>query len=66
MGGGRTAGIVNLNTRLPFDQNGFRLGFNFELNYGDMAEEVSPTANILVSNTWDTGIGRIGLLANIS
>ena len=41
---GGLSGIVNLNTRLPFDQNGFRLGFNFELNYGDMAEEVTPTA----------------------
>ena len=63
---GGLSGLVNLNTRLPFDQNGFRLGFSGELNYGDMAEEVTPTVNALVSNTWDTGIGRIGLLANFS
>jgi TonB-dependent receptor len=63
---GGLSGLVNLNTRLPFDQNGFRLGFSGELNYGDMAEEVTPTVNVLASNTWDTGIGRIGLLANFS
>jgi TonB-dependent receptor len=63
---GGLSGIVNLNTRLPFDDPGFHLGFSLELNYGDFAEEVTPVANVLVSNTWDTGIGRIGLLANFS
>jgi len=63
---GGLSGIVNLNTRLPFDDRGFHLGFSAELNYGDLAEEISPVVNILASNTWDTGIGQIGLLANFS
>jgi TonB-dependent receptor len=61
---GGLAGTVNLNTRKPFDNKGFHLGFSAEANYGDFAEEWTPTASLLVSNTWDTDFGTFGLLAS--
>jgi len=63
---GGLAGTVNLNTRKPFDSKGFHLGFDVEANYGDMEKRLSPTWSFLMSNTWDTGIGRIGLLGSAS
>ncbi len=63
---GGLAGTVNLNTRKPFDNKGFHLGFTAEGNYGDFKKKWSPTGSLFVSDTWDTGIGRFGLLGNVS
>nr|WP_232843923.1 TonB-dependent receptor [Allopontixanthobacter sediminis] len=61
---GGLAGTVNLNTRKPFDNKGFKIALSAEANYGDMAKEWTPTISGLISNQWDTGIGRIGLLVS--
>lgn len=61
---GGLAGTVNLNTRKPFDNRGFHIGGGIEANYGDFAKKWSPTGSLLISNTWETGIGTIGVLAN--
>lgn len=63
---GGIAGVVNLRTRLPFDKKGFVLAGSLELNYSDFVKQASPTAALVVSNTWDTGIGEIGLLGSVS
>jgi len=63
---GGLAGTVNLNTRKPFDSKGFHIGFDVEGSYGDLEKRLSPTWSLLVSDTWDTGIGRIGLLGSAS
>jgi TonB-dependent receptor len=63
---GGLAGTVNLNTRLPFDKRGFHFGFSAEANYSDFIKKLTPTASILVSNTWETGIGTIGLLGSFA
>jgi TonB-dependent receptor len=63
---GGLAGTVNLNTRKPFDNKGFHIAFSGEANYGDFAEEWTPTASILASNTWDTDYGTFGLLGSAS
>ena len=63
---GGLSGTVDLRTRLPFDNPGFHIGFDGELNYGDLQREISPTVSLLVSDTWNTGIGRVGLLADFS
>src|SRR5438309_3778851 len=63
---GGLAGTVNLNTRLPFDKKGLQIGFDAEANYGDMRKKWTPTGSLLVSDTWDTGIGRFGLLGDIA
>ncbi len=61
---GGLAGTVNLNTRKPFDKNGLRIAFGVEANYGDLAKEWTPNLSGLISNTWDTGIGRFGVLVS--
>jgi TonB-dependent receptor len=63
---GGLAGTVNLNTRRPFDNNGFHVGLSAEMNYGDFRKDWSPTGSFLISNTWDTGAGKIGLLGSVS
>ncbi|HEY6814097.1 MAG TPA: TonB-dependent receptor plug domain-containing protein, partial [Croceibacterium sp.] len=63
---GGLAGTVNLNTRKPFDNNGFHVAFGAEANYGDMREEWTPTFSGLLSNTWEGDYGTFGLLASAS
>ena len=59
---GGLAGTVNLNTRKAFDQPGLHVAFGVEGNYGDLRKEWTPNISGLISDTWDTGIGRIGIL----
>ncbi|MBV9883960.1 MAG: TonB-dependent receptor plug domain-containing protein, partial [Sphingomonadaceae bacterium] len=63
---GGLSGTVDLRTRVPFDNRGFHISIDAEANYGDFARRWAPTGSILISDTWDTGIGRIGLLADVS
>jgi TonB-dependent receptor len=63
---GGIAGTIDLRTRLPFDQDGQLISFSVEGNYGDLAEELTPSGSILYSNNWETSGGRFGLLANAS
>ncbi|WP_328598223.1 TonB-dependent receptor [Croceibacterium salegens] len=61
---GGLAGTVNLNTRKPFDKDGFHIAFSAEANYGDLRKEWTPTISGLISNTWDTDSGRFGILVS--
>jgi TonB-dependent receptor len=63
---GGLAGTVNLNTRMPLDNKGFHISWDTEMNYGDLARQWSPTDSLLISNTWETGAGTFGLLADFS
>jgi outer membrane receptor protein involved in Fe transport len=59
---GGVGGVVNLKTRKPFDQDGRVIAFGAEYAYGSISEKFAPSANILVSDRWDTKIGEIGVL----
>lgn len=61
---GGLAGTVNLNTRKPFDNKGLHIGADAEANYGDFEKKWSPTGSLLVSDTWHTAIGEMGLLVD--
>jgi TonB-dependent receptor len=63
---GGLAGTVNLNTRVPLDNKGFHIAFDMEGNYGDMSKHWTPTYSAMISDTWETGIGTIGLLGDLS
>jgi TonB-dependent receptor len=63
---GGLSGTVNMNLRLPFDNKGFFGGFSVEAVRTDMRKKWSPVATAVLSNTWDTGAGRFGLLGGIS
>ena len=60
---GGLSGTVNMNLRLPFDSKGLHIGYDLEADYGDLRKKWSPVGSLLISDTWDTGIGRIGILA---
>ena len=59
---GGLAGTVNLNARKPFDDKGFHIGLSAEANYGDFRKEWTPSISGLISNTWETDGGTIGVL----
>jgi TonB-dependent receptor len=61
---GGIAGTVNLRTRLPFDQKGLVVTGNFKEDYGDRSKDWTPEFSGLISDTWDTGIGRFGALVD--
>lgn len=61
---GGIAGTVNLRTRLPFDQKGLLITGNAKANYGDRSGKWTPEFSGLISNTWETPVGRFGLLAS--
>ena len=63
---GGLGGMVNLNTVRPLDRKGLHVAFDGEANYSDFAKKWSPVGSVLVSNTWETGAGTFGLLADIS
>jgi TonB-dependent receptor len=63
---GGLSGTVNMNLRLPFDSKGLHVGYDLEANYGDMAKKWAPVGSLLVSDNWDTSMGRIGLLGAFS
>jgi len=63
---GGIAGLVNLRTRVPFDANGQLFQVGVKANWGDIGRKVTPDANVIYSNRWQTGIGEFGLMGNIS
>ena len=58
---GGISGSVNLVTRKPLDNPGFKLAGTVEANYGDLAKEWSPGFSVLASNTFETGAGMFGV-----
>ncbi len=63
---GGLGGSVDLRTFKPMDFDGQRISASFSENYGDFVEEYKPSASGLYSNTWDTGIGKVGLLVDVA
>jgi iron complex outermembrane recepter protein len=63
---GGLAGTIDLETKLPFHNDGQKMAFSLEANYGDMIKETKPAYSALYSNTWDTKNGKFGLLADIA
>ncbi|WNO52842.1 TonB-dependent receptor [Stakelama saccharophila] len=64
---GGIGGLVNLRTRMPFDERGFVASTTMGANYYDLADEPRFNASGLISKTWeDTGIGDFGVLFDVS
>src|SRR5690349_12367404 len=61
---GGIAGVVNLRTRMPLDEDGQAIALTGRVNYGSLSEEPTYEGSGVYSNTWDTAGGRFGLLAN--
>jgi iron complex outermembrane receptor protein len=65
---GGTGGQIDLRTKMPFDfrDGQFHVAATSELSMGDMAKKADPMGSILVTDSFDTGIGRIGVLADVA
>ncbi len=64
---GGTGGQIDLRTKMPFDFNGkFHVAGTAELSLGDLANKADPMGSVLVTDSFDTPIGRIGLLADVA
>ena len=63
---GGIAGLVNLRTRLPFDSTKELVLVGVKANWGDIGRKVTPDANVIYSNRWQTGIGEFGLMGNLA
>ena len=63
---GGIGGIVDLRTHRPFDFDGLQVSGSAGMDYADLAGRSKPKASALVSDTWDTDIGKIGALIALS
>jgi iron complex outermembrane recepter protein len=64
---GGLGGLVNLRTAKPLDFAGARVSGSVQGTWGDLSRgNVKPAASLLLSNRWHTGIGDIGVLADIA
>jgi len=61
---GGVGGLVNLRTRLPFDSHREIIALSGDYNYADMLKRGFYSGNALYSNSWETGIGRMGVLVS--
>ena len=63
---GGLGGTVNLRTRRPFDYDGRKLAAGVQYNQYDLVDKGDLALSGLFSDRWQTGIGEIGLLVNLS
>jgi len=63
---GDIAGVVNIRTRLPFDAPGRLVSGTLKGNYYDRASKFDPAASALYSDRFDTGVGEMGALLDVS
>ena len=63
---GGIAGLINVRSRRPFDFDGFQIAGAIRGTYGDQAKKYDPNLNVLVTDRWDTAIGEMGALVNVS
>ncbi|MGI4732414.1 MAG: TonB-dependent receptor [Janthinobacterium lividum] len=60
------SGTINFRTRKPFDFDGFKISGSLTNTYYDLVKTSEPSASLLVSDRWHTGIGEIGVLVSAS
>ncbi len=63
---GGIAGLVNIDLHKPLDFKGFSIAATTRGEYSEYAGKVNPIVGLLVSDRWDTSIGEIGILVDLS
>lgn len=63
---GGIAGTVNMRSVRPFDKKGFRSAFTLSGNYRDLDKKPGNTGSGLISNTWETRLGKVGVLGGFA
>lgn len=63
---GGIAGLIDVRLHRPFDFDGLEIGGSARGIYQTLSTHIDPTASLLISNRWQTGIGEVGLLVDVS
>jgi iron complex outermembrane recepter protein len=63
---GAIGGLVNLRTALPFDFPGFKGSISVDVSRNSLAAKNKPSVSGLLTNTWNTDLGKIGLLVDVA
>ncbi|MGA7674135.1 MAG: TonB-dependent receptor [Rhizomicrobium sp.] len=63
---GGLAGLIDVRLHRPFDFDGPQVAGGLQGTYGTVSKHVDPTASLLLSDRWNTSIGEIGALLDIS
>jgi TonB-dependent receptor len=63
---GGIAGLIDVRLHRPFDFDGLQVAGSGRGTYSNLSGHIDPTASLLVSNRWQTGIGEIGVLLDVS
>lgn len=63
---GGVGGQVNVRGRKPFDFKGLQISGSISGTSWEQSGATTWTGNLLVSDRWQTGIGEMGLLVNVS
>lgn len=63
---GGIAGIIDLQLNKPFNFRRPTIVLNARGNYGLKSDRLDPQVSLLATRTWETGIGDIGALVNVS
>ena len=61
---GGVAATVDLRTRMPFDSKGTRISGSISGSYGDFSKSITPSASLMASTRFNTGIGEFGVLVD--
>ncbi|WNO53558.1 TonB-dependent receptor [Stakelama saccharophila] len=63
---GGIASTINLQLNKPFNFNKPTIVATARGNYENNADKINPQASLLATDSWETGIGKIGVLVNAS
>jgi TonB-dependent receptor len=63
---GGISGQIDLRTRLPFDAKGQHGAMSVSNNHAALGKKNSPAVSGLYSNRWNTDMGEIGVLVDLS
>jgi TonB-dependent receptor len=60
------AGLINIRSRRPFDVKDLTIAGEIRGTYNDQSKSADPAGNLLLTKRWNTSIGEIGALINVS
>jgi iron complex outermembrane recepter protein len=63
---GGIAGLIDVRLHRPFDFDGLEIAGGIRGTYSNLSGHIDPLASVLFSNRWQTGIGEIGVLLDVS
>ncbi|QSX33121.1 TonB-dependent receptor [Shewanella avicenniae] len=64
--GSGIAGQIDIRTHRPFDFEGSKVSMAAKGVYSDQPDKIDPAFSALASNRWDTSLGEVGALLNVS